>query len=171
MAKEGWGFAARLNDSSGAQQVAKRQHLELVRRAADKVTVRVKLEPNVRILDVLGHESSLKGNTLEIPIGELGPGEVLPVVLQLGVKVSGTQVRPLELAHVELQYENALTERTRLQNITLKTEINPAKAKGSGALDAEASRHAARAILEAQPGASRGDRRGERSQGSPAAAG
>ncbi|HEX8701104.1 MAG TPA: VWA domain-containing protein [Myxococcaceae bacterium] len=148
MAKEGWGFSARLNDSAGAQLVAKRQHLELVRRAADKVTVRVKLEPTVKLLEVLGHESFVQGNTVQIPIGELGPGEVLPVVLRLGVKVAGTQVRPLELAHVELQYENALTERTRLQNITLKTEINPAKAKGSGALDAEASRYAARAILE-----------------------
>jgi Ca-activated chloride channel family protein len=148
MAKEGWGFAARLSDSSGARQAAKRQHLELIRRAAEKVIVRVKLEPTVKLLEVLGHESSVQGNTLQIPIGELGPGEVLAVVLRLSVKAAGTQVRPLDLAHVELQYENALTERTRLQNITLKTEINPAKAKGPGALDEDASRYAARAILE-----------------------
>ena len=148
MAKEGWGFAASLSDSSGAQQVAKRQHLELIRRAAEKVIVRVKLEPTVKVLDVLGHESTIKGNTLQIPIGELGPGEVLPVVLRLSVKAAGTQVRTLDLAHVELQYENALTERTRLQNLTLKTEINPVKAKGPGALDEDASRYAARAVME-----------------------
>lgn len=147
MAKEGWGFAARLNDSSGAGRVAQRQQLELVRRAADKVNLRVKLEPAARMLGVLGHESSRDGNGLLIPLGELGPGEVMPVVLHLAVNAAGKQVRPMDLAHVELQYENALTERTRLQNITLSAELNPQKAKEPGAMDAVATRQAARAIL------------------------
>ncbi|HLK99908.1 MAG TPA: VWA domain-containing protein [Myxococcaceae bacterium] len=148
MAKEGWGFTARLNDSASAQLVARRQHLELIRRAADKITVRVKLDPAVRLVEVIGHDSSRQGSTLQIPVGEMGPGEVLPIVLHLAVKAAGTQVRTMELAQVELQYENALTEHTRLQDITIKAELNPARAKGPGALDADASRYAARAILE-----------------------
>lgn len=147
MAKEGWGFAARLIDSSGAERVAQRQQLELVRRAADKAILRVKLEPTVRVLNVLGNESSRQGNTLQIPIGELGPGEVMPIVLHLAVSAAGKQVRSIDLAHIELQYENALTERTRLQNITLTAELNPAKAKAPGAMDAEATQSAARVIL------------------------
>jgi Ca-activated chloride channel family protein len=147
MAKEGWGFASRLHDSSGAERVATRQRLELVRRAADKAILRVKLEPAVRVLAVLGNESTQKGNQLQLPLGELGAGEVMHVVLHLAVNAAGKQVRTLELAHIELQYENALTEHTRLQNITLEAELNPAKAKGPGNMNAEAARHAARAIL------------------------
>jgi Ca-activated chloride channel family protein len=167
MAKEGWGFAARLNDASGVERVAQRQRLELVRRAADKTTVRLKLESNVRVLEVLGHESVLKGNTLTIPVGELGPAEVLPIVVRLSVTVAGKQARRMALAHLEIQYENALTERTRLQNLSLSAEVNPPKANRPGAFNSDPLHYAARAIVQrnlaqAEELANDGDKAGAR---------
>ncbi|MDY7228004.1 vWA domain-containing protein [Hyalangium rubrum] len=150
MAKEGWGFAASMNDSSEVERVAKRQRWQLMQRAADKVVLRVKLPSTVSIVDVLGHESSRQGDTLLIPVGELGPGEVLRTILQLSTTNTGKQARPLEIAQVELQYENALTERTKSQELALKAEFKPQKSKAPPELDTEALQQVTRSLLTRQ---------------------
>jgi hypothetical protein len=148
MARDGWGFAARLNDSSTVARVSKRRALDLVRRAANSTELRVKVAPTVSILGVSGHEATVQGPTATLSIGELGPGEVLRLVLHLSADSAGKQVRPLDIAQVELQYEDGLTEVRRTQSLELKAELNPQKAQGRGALDVEALRHATLAFAE-----------------------
>lgn len=148
MARQGWGFAARLNDSSQAARVANRQRLELLRRAASSVELTVKVAPSASIVEVYGHDATVTGNTVRLAVGELGPGEVLRVALQLSTQNLGKQVRPLALVQADLQYENAFTERLRLQSLDLKGEVNPGKAQQRGALDTETVKHASLALVE-----------------------
>jgi Ca-activated chloride channel homolog len=148
IAKEGWGFAARLNDSSAAERVATRQQLDMVRRAANTVVLRVKLAPTVTLVQVLGVDGTVEGNTVTIPVGELGSKEVLPITLHLATDSVGKQVRTLPLAEVELDYEDALTEKHQTRNLTLQTELNPVKAKGREALNLEALGAAALAYVD-----------------------
>jgi Ca-activated chloride channel family protein len=161
IAKHGWGFAARLIDSSAAERVATRQQLDMVRRAANAVTLRVKLAPTVTLLGVLGMDGTVQGNTLSIPVGEIGPKEVIPIVLHLSTDSVGKQVRSIPLAEVELDYEDALTEKHQTQKLTLQAELNPAKAKGREAVNAAVlgaaalayvDEHAARADETAEDG-------------------
>ncbi len=148
MAKDGWGFAATLNDSSVTARVSTRRQLDLIRRAANKVELRVKVGPTVTLVGVLGLDSAVQGNLARIPIGEIGPGEVVRVVLHLSTDNVGKEVRPIDLAHVELEYADALTEQHRTQSLTVQAELNPAKAKGRGALDIEALKYASLAFVE-----------------------
>jgi Ca-activated chloride channel homolog len=148
IARQGWGFAARLGDSSETTRVSKRQRLELLRRAASAVELTLKVAPNLSIVDVYGHDATIKGNTIRVAIGEVGPGEVVPLVLHLSTLNVGKQARPLELVQAELQYENAFTERLRSQSFSLKAEVNPEKAEGRGALNTHALRTAALAFAK-----------------------
>jgi Ca-activated chloride channel family protein len=148
IAKQGWGFAARLGDSSEVTRVSNRQKLEIQRRAAAVVELTLKVSPLLRIVDVYGHDAVIKGSTIRVAVGEVGPGEVVPLVLHLSTVNVGKQARSLEIVQGELQYENAFTERLRTQSFTLKAEIDPERAQGRGALDTEALRIAARAFAE-----------------------
>lgn len=148
MAKEGWGFAATLNDSSVAGRVSTRRQLDLIRRAATKLELRVKVGPTVTLEEVMGLDSAVQGNLARIPVGEMGPAEVVRIVLHLTTDNVGTEVRPIELAQVELEYSDALTERHRSQSLTVQAVLNPAKAKGREALDLDALKIAARALVE-----------------------
>lgn len=161
VAKQGWGFAATLNDSSATERVAKRQQLDLVRRAANAVELRVKVGPTVKIVDVFGAEATAKGNLARISLGEVGSGETIPIVLHLSTDNVGKQVRPIDLAQVELTYEDALAEKRRTQKLTVEAELNPGQARGRSALDVEALRagtlayvkkHTARADEAAEDG-------------------
>jgi Ca-activated chloride channel homolog len=138
MAKEGWGFAATLSDSSATERVTVRRQLDLVRRAANGAELNVKVGPTVNLLAVMGQDGTIKGNLARIPVGEIGPNEVVRVVLHLATDNVGKQVRPIELGQVELAYEDALTEKHQTQSLTLQAELNLAKSKGRGALDLEA---------------------------------
>jgi Ca-activated chloride channel family protein len=148
IAKQGWGFAARLNDSSAAERVATRQQLDMVRRAANTVELRAKLAPTVTVVRVLGMDGTVQGNTLTIPVGEIGPKEVIQIVLHLATDNVGKQVRTIPLAEVELEYEDGLTEKHQTRNLTIQAELNPAKAKGRDALNLEALGAAALAYVE-----------------------
>lgn len=150
MARKGWGFAAALNDSAAAARVAKRQQLDPVRRAANAVELRVKPSPTVTLLGVMGLDGTIQDNLARIPAGEIGPGETVQLVLHLSTDNVGKQVRPIELAQIELEYEDGLTERRRTQQLTLQAELHLAKAKGRGALNLEALRPAALAYVEKQ---------------------
>jgi hypothetical protein len=161
VAKQGWGFAATLNDSSATERVAKRQQLDLVRRAANAVELRVRVGPTVKIVDVFGAEATAKGNLARIPLGEVGSGETIPIVLHLSTDNVGKQVRSIDLAQVELTYEDALAEKRRTQKLTVEAELNPGQARGRSALDVEALRagtlayvkkHTARADEAAEDG-------------------
>ncbi|HVG62159.1 MAG TPA: VWA domain-containing protein [Hyalangium sp.] len=161
IAKQGWGFAARLHDSSSVERVAARQQLDQVRRAANSAELRVKLAPTVTLVSVLGLDAAVQGNTLTIPVGELGPKEVIPIALHLSTDNVGKQVRPIPLAEVELKYEDGLTEKHQRKNLTLQAELNPPKSKGREALNLEAlgaaalayvDEHAARADETAEDG-------------------
>jgi Ca-activated chloride channel homolog len=142
MAKNGWGFASSLNDSSVAGRVSTRRQLDLVRRAANNVELRIKVGPTVTLLGVMGLDSAVQGNLARVPVGEVGPGEVVRVTLHLSTDNVGKQVRPIELAQIGLQYEDGLTEKHRTQSLTVEAQLNPAKAKGREALDMEALKHA-----------------------------
>ncbi|KFE66833.1 VWA domain-containing protein [Hyalangium minutum] len=148
IAKQGWGFAATLNDSSATERVAKRQQLDLVRRAANAVELRVRAGPTVTLVDVMGAEATIKGNLARISVGEIGPGETIPIVLHLSTDNVGKQVRPIDLARVELTYEDALVEKRRTQNLTVEAELNPAQARGRGSLNVEALRAGALAYVK-----------------------
>lgn len=148
IAKQGWGFAAALNDSSATGRVPKRQQLDMVRRAANSAELRVKTAPTVTLLSVMGLDGTTKGNLATIPVGEIGPGEVVQIVLHLSTDNVGKQVRSIELAELELQYEDGLTEKRQTQNLTLQAELNLAKAKGRDALNPEALQTAALAYAE-----------------------
>jgi Ca-activated chloride channel family protein len=148
MAKQAWGFAATLNDSSVTSRVSTRRQLDLIRRAANAVELNVKVGPTVTLLGVMGLEATAQGNLARIPIGEIGPGEVLRIVLHLSTDNVGKEVRPIDLAQVELKYEDALTEKHRTQSLTVQAELNPAKAKGRGALDMDALKPASLAFVE-----------------------
>jgi Ca-activated chloride channel family protein len=148
IAKQGWGFTARLNDSSAAERVATRQQLDMVRRAASTVELRAKFAPTVTLVRVLGMDGTVQGNTLTIPVGELGPKEVIPIVLHLSTDNVGKQVRTIPLAEVELEYEDGLTEKHQTRNLTLQAELNPSKAKGREALNLEALGAAAMAYVD-----------------------
>jgi Ca-activated chloride channel family protein len=148
MAKQGWGFAATLNDSAVAGRVSKRRQLDLVRRAANGVELRVKTAPTATLVGIMGLDATMKGTLARIPVGEIGPGEVIQIVLHLSTDNVGKQVRPIELAFIGLEYEDALTEKHRTQNLTLQAELNLAKAAGRGALNLQALRPAALAYVE-----------------------
>ncbi len=148
IAKQGWGFAAVLNDSSATGRVAKRQQLDMVRRAANSVELRVKTAPTVTLLSVMGMDGTIKGNLATIPVGEIGAAEALQIILHLSVDTVGKQVRSIELAELELQYEDGLTEKSQTQNLTLEAQLNLAKARGRAALTPEALQTAAVAYVE-----------------------
>jgi Ca-activated chloride channel family protein len=148
MAKHGWGFAATLNDSSATRRISTRRQLDLIRRAATKAELRVKVGPTVTLHEVMGMDSAVQGNLARIPIGEIGPAEVVRVVLHLSTDNVGTQVRPIELAQVELEYVDGLTDKYRNQSLNVQAELNPAKAKGRDALDLEAVKYASLAFVE-----------------------
>jgi Ca-activated chloride channel family protein len=148
IAKQGWGFAARLNDSSAAERVATRQQLDMVRRAANTVELRAKLAPTISLVGVLGLDGTVQGNTLSIPVGELGPKEVISIILHLSADNVGKQVRPIPLVEVELEYEDGLTEKHQTQNLTLQAVLNPTKAKGRDAPNLEALGAAALAYVD-----------------------
>jgi Ca-activated chloride channel family protein len=148
VAKQGWGFAAVLDDSSATERVAKRQQLDLVRRAANEVELRVKVGPTVTLVSVMGMEATVKGNLARIPVGEVGLGEMLPIVLHLSTDNVGKQVRSIDLAQVELSYEDAIAERRRTQSLTVEAELNLEQAKGRGALNLEVLRPVALAYVK-----------------------
>ncbi|WP_224241285.1 vWA domain-containing protein [Hyalangium gracile] len=167
MAKQGWGFAASLNDSAATTRVSTRRQLDLVRRAASAVELRVRVGPTVTLLGVMGLDAAVQGSLARVPVGEVGSGEVIRLVLHLSTDNVGKEVRPIELAQIDLQYEDALTEKRRTQSLSVKAELNPAKARGRGALDPEALKHASVAFVQrhtarADETAEDGDRAGAR---------
>jgi Ca-activated chloride channel family protein len=148
IAKQGWGFFAALNDSAAAERVAKRQQLDMLRRAANTVELRVKTAPTVTLVGVMGLDATVQGNLATIPVGEIGPGEVIPIVLHLATDTVGKQVRSIELAELELKYEDGLTEKNQTQQLTLQAELNLAKARGRESLNPPALQAAALAYVE-----------------------
>ena len=147
MAKNGWGFAATLNDSSVTGRVSTRRQLDLVRRAAQAAELRIRVGPTVTLLGVMGMDAAVQGNLARVPIGEVGPGEVIRIVLHLSTDNVGKQVRPIELAKIDLEYRGRAHREAPQPDLPLEAELNPAKAKGRGALDLEALRHAAMAFV------------------------
>jgi hypothetical protein len=148
IAKQGWGFFAALNDSAAAERVSKRQQLDTMRRAANTVELRVKTTPTVTLVGVMGLDATVQGNLATISVGEIGPGEVIPIVLHLATDTVGRQVRSIELAELELKYEDGLTEKNQTQKLALQAELNLAKAKGRESLNPPALQAAALAYVE-----------------------
>jgi hypothetical protein len=120
----------------------------MLRRAANTVELRVKIAPTVTLVGVMGLDATVQGNLATIPVGEIGAGESIPIILHLSTDNVGKQVRTIELAGVELKYEDGLTEKQQTQNLALQAELNPAKAKGREALNPEALQRAALAYVE-----------------------
>jgi Ca-activated chloride channel family protein len=148
IAKEGWGFAARVSDSSLVSRVATRQRLEVLRRAATRAELSLKVAAGIDIVDVYGQDATVKGNTVQVPLGEVGPGEVLRLVLHLRASDIGEKQLTLTLVSADLQYENAFTERTRTHSMDLKAVIEPGEAPGRETLDLAALRLVSRAFAE-----------------------
>ncbi|MBN1209772.1 MAG: VWA domain-containing protein [Myxococcaceae bacterium] len=148
IAKEGWGFAARVSDSSLITRVAKRQRLAQLRRAASATELILKVPSGFDIVGVYGHDGIVGGNTVRVLIGEVGPGEVIRVVLHLRAEEVGRKARSLTLVKADLQYENAFTEGTRTSSFELKVQVDPELVPGRVELDLAALRLVSRAFAE-----------------------
>lgn len=143
--KDGWGFVAYVRGASQAPRVGHRQKLEVLRRAAEQVELRLKMSREVQLLDVLGYHSIEAGpSAVTIPLSEAGPGDSFEVVLHLKVNVPPKAASPYFLGVAELTYLDLLGGGGRTSKLEISADV--AGPKRPAPMDPEVSLLAAKSI-------------------------
>jgi len=142
--KDGWGFLTYVRGASDAARVGYLQKLEVLRRAAEQIELRLRAARDVEVQEVLNYQAFHSGGSLAVPLDQAGPGDAFQVVLRLRVNVPPRAQGTLPLATAELGYLDMLGNATRNAKVEISAPVAP---KGAPAApDPEVTLAAARAI-------------------------
>jgi len=111
--KDGWGFLTYVRGASDAARVGYLQKLEVLRRAAEQIELRLRAARDVEVQEVLNYQAFHSGGSLAVPLDQAGPGDAFQVVLRLRVNVPPRAQGTLPLATAELGYPRVLSASTR----------------------------------------------------------
>jgi Ca-activated chloride channel family protein len=143
--KDGWGFVGYVRGAAQVPRVGHRQKLEVVRRAAEQVELRLKMSREVELLGVLGYHSIDTGpSQVTVPLAEAGPGDIFEVVLHLRVNVPAKATSPYFLGVAELSYLDLLGNQGRTSKLEISADL--AGPRKPAPVDPHVSLLAARAI-------------------------
>jgi Ca-activated chloride channel family protein len=122
--KDGWGFVAYVRGPSQVPRVGHRQKLEVLRRAAEQIELRLRISREVELLGVLGYHSIEAGPSMvSVPLAEAGPGDVFQVVLHLKVNVPAKASSPYFLGVAELNYLDLLGNQGRSSKLEISADL------------------------------------------------
>jgi len=146
IAREGWGFTGDLEDASQVFRLGRRVEVDLMRRAAEKAELTVRLSPQVSLVDLLEYAGTVEGDTVHIPLHELAQNESLQVILRLSAVGGAPSEKPLPVLKAELHYKDALVDRDRDASLALEARVAKDARKASDAVDSKALLTAAHAV-------------------------
>lgn len=146
IATQGWGFTGNLEDASHLFRVGRRLTTDVMRKAADRVELTVRLAEDVRLVDVLEHAAEVDGRTLTLPLHELGHNEQLRVVLRLSVLTSSAAGTPAPILEATLRYHDGLVDRDREVALSLGSTVSLDEARVTDAIESRALLTAARSV-------------------------
>lgn len=148
IATSGWGFTGNLEDASHVFRVGKRLTTDLIRKAADRVELTVRLAESVTLRDVLEHAADVTGNTLTIPLHELAHNERLRVVLRLSVLTQTGEGSEVPLLTARLGYHDGLIDRQQEAELALSATVSLDPQKVTRAISLKTLEAAARSVTD-----------------------